>query len=58
MHDSNDADTEPPKEKAAIETPDVDDAVQVVNVLLEMVWLLLLTVVLPETVLETPNMYE
>jgi hypothetical protein len=38
---------------------DVDDnAAQLVNALLEMVWLLLLTVVVPETPLEPPWLYE
>jgi hypothetical protein len=35
-----------------------DDAVQLVNVLIEMVWLLLLTVVSPETELEPCVQYE
>ena len=51
----------PLEEEEESDEPDEDvndDAVQLVNVLLEMVLLLLLTVVGPEPVLEPPPLYE
>ena len=41
----------PPKEEAPSEVAPTDDALQLVNVLLAMVQMVLLTVVLPETLL-------